>query len=458
MKNIGILLPIFSLPNKYGIGDFGPSAYQFIDILKNNKLNCWEVLPINPIDNCNSPYSPISSMAIEPLFISLELLMKDGLLDSDYELESSTRIDYDKVKEIKFSYLRKAYSNVIKNDTIYNEYLEYLEKENEYAKFISLKKSNNNNSWCEFINSYDEDEYKYQVFLQFVAHKQWFNLKKYANDNNIEIIGDLPIYVNYESSDVYFNQDDFLLEDKKMKYVSGASPDYFCKEGQKWGHPLYDFVNQKNNNYQYMLNKYLYTDKLFDVIRIDHFKAFDAFYKIPIDKTPMHGEWIKSGGDKLLELIFNYVDDNKYVVEDLGADLADLYVLRDKYNLKGMKIFEYCYDFKEFKDNCTNTSNMIVYPGNHDNNTILGWYNSLSDDDKDSLNTFLEKYNGSINQKIIKYLYNQPFKYLVFMIQDILEQDENYRINIPGMSGNQWSYRLESFNDIDNKLKILFNE
>ena len=459
MKHIGILLPIFSLPNKYGIGDFGYSAYKFIDILKRNNMECWEVLPINPIDDSNSPYSPISSTAIEPLFISLELLIQDGLLDNDYEIESSSRIDYKKVKKMKDEYLRIAYSNITNNKELYEDYLKYLDDTNEYAKFIAYKRANNNKSWSEFdAVNYDEREYKYQVFLQFVAHNQWFKLKKYANDNNIEIIGDLPIYINYESSDVYFNQDDFLLEDKKMKYVSGASPDYFSADGQKWGHPLYDFDNQMKNNYRYMLNKYLYTDKLFDVIRIDHFKAFDCFYKIPIDLPPIAGEWIKSPGDDLLKLIFSYVAPNKYIVEDLGAELDTLYKLRDKYNLKGMKIFEYSYDFKTFKDNCTNTSNMIVYPGNHDNNTILGWYNSLSNEDKDSLNKFLNNYTGTINQKIIKYLYNQPFKYLVFMIQDILELDENYRINIPGIGDNQWSYRLENFNEIDAKLEKLFSE
>lgn len=459
MNNVGILLPIFSLPTKYGIGDFGPSAYQFIDILKNNKLNFWEVLPINPIDNSNSPYSPISSIAIEPLFISIEILIEEGLLNSDYNLDNSNRIDYNSARKIKDKYLRISFNNILNNDELYHEYLEYLKEDNEYAKFIAIKKSNNNKSWCDFDTEvYDEEEYKYQVFLQFVAHRQWFNLKKYANDNSVKIIGDLPIYVNYESSDVFFNQSDFLLENKQMKYVSGASPDYFSVDGQKWGHPLYNFDNQKQNNYKYMLNKYLYTDKLFDVIRIDHFKAFESFYKIPIDKPPVHGEWIKSPGNEILKLLFNYIDCQKYIVEDLGSDLDELHILRDKYNLTGMKVFEYTFDFESNHDNCINTSNMIVYPGNHDNNTILGWYNNLTNTEQEALNKFLNKYAGTINEKIIHYLKEQPYKYLIIMLQDVLELDETYRINIPGMCGNQWGYRLENFNNIESKLQNLFNE
>lgn len=458
MKKIGILLPIFALPTKYGIGDFGPSAYQFIDILKNNNLNCWEVLPINPVDEYNSPYSPLSSMAIEPLYISLDLLKEWKLLNCDYSLINDERINYELVKNQKDKYLRIAFNNLSSNNHLYNEYLKYAKEKNEYAMFVALKCANNDKSWRNFTNDYDIEEYKYQLFLQFIALKQWFILKKYANDNAIEIIGDLPIYVNYESSDVYFNQDDFLLENKMMKYVSGASPDYFNINGQKWGHPLYDFNHQKLNNYQYFLDKYLYTDKLFDVIRIDHFKAFDAFYKIPIASDPIAGEWIKSPGKDILKLIFKYVDANKYIVEDLGTDLNSLYELRDNYRLKGMKIFEYCFDFKLKRDNCINTSNMIVYPGNHDNNTILGWYNNLTIDEQNILNNFLIDYKGTINQKIIKYLLNQPAQYVVFMIQDVLELDEKARINVPGIENNQWNYQLKNFNNIDSKLKQLFNE
>lgn len=458
MKQIGILLPIFSLPSQYGIGDFGPRAYQFIDILKNNNIKYWEVLPINPVDDSNSPYSPMSSSAIEPMFISLDLLISLGLLIKCESLELTDRIDYQQVKEHKQKYLRDAFSNLAKHSELYNKYLAYLNEDNEYAKFMALKKANNYKSWCDFDVSYDIEEYEYQVFLQFIAHLQWFNLKKYANDNNVEIIGDLPIYVNYESSDVYFNKDIFLLDDNQMKYVSGASPDYFSSEGQKWGHPLYNFDNLKLNNYQYMIDKYLYTDKLFDIIRIDHFKAFDSFFKIPIDKSPKYGEWIKSPGEELLDLIFKNVNHNKYIVEDLGDDLNNLYVLRDKYQLAGMKIFEYSFNFGRNKDECINTSNMIVYPGNHDNNTILGWYNGLSISEQNILNKFLNKYDGSINKKIIKYLLEQPYKYLIFMAQDILEQDENYRINIPGIGNNQWSYRLVNLDEFDKSLNTIFSE
>lgn len=455
MKNIGILLPIFALPTKYGIGDFGPSAYQFIDILKDNNLKYWEVLPINPTDNSNSPYSTASSLAINPLFISIDDLISLKLLTETYSIEVSSKIDYQKIK-IKDKYLRIAFNNLKNNNNLYLEYLDYIKNENEYAKFMALKIKNNNDSWINFKDDYDLEEYNYQMFLQFIAQREWFNLKKYANNNNIEIIGDLPIYPSYESSDLYFHHHEFILNDNKMEFVSGASPDYFNCEGQKWGHPLYDFEYQRNNNYKYMLNKYLYVDSLFDIIRIDHFKAFDAYFKIPINKSPKSGTWIKSNGDLMLEYIFKFVNPNKYIVEDLGTDLNDLYILRDKYNLPGMKIFEYTFDFKnksEFED----SSNMIVYPGNHDNNTIVGWYNGLNVDNKKVLDDFLVNYSGEINEKIIKYLMDKPYKYLIILIQDILGQNEEYRINKPGIADGQWNYRLESFDNIDQNLKKLFN-
>ena len=456
MKNVGILLPIFSLPNKYGIGDFGPSAYNFIDILNKNNLNCWEILPLNPIDADNSPYSPISSTAIEPLFISIDKLIEIGLLSDSYSIVNDGKINYENVRNIKSKYLKMAYANFKENHFLYKEFIKYKENRNiEYAKFMALKATNNYRHWKYFINDYDALEYDYQAFLQFIAEYQWNELKKYAEKNDIKIIGDLPIYVNYDSSDVYFNKKCFMLNNDDLDFVSGASPDYFNTAGQKWFHPLYDFTHQKQDNYQYLIKKYIYNTKLFDVIRIDHFRAFSTFYKIPINKSPKEGMWIEGPSYDFLDNLFSVVNKNKFIVEDLGDNLDEVIKLRDYYNLPGMKIFQYTFDFCYKKDTCLNSSNLVVYPGNHDNNTIIGWYNGLDALQKIALDEFLINYSGNINERVIHYLMNQPAKYLIFMVQDILGLSSDYRINIPGDIKNQWQYRMIDFKEFEEKIKIL---
>lgn len=455
MKNFGILLPIFSLPNNYGIGDFGAEAYKFIDILKENEIEYWEVLPINPIDSNNSPYSPISSLAIEPNFISIDHLKEIGLLKRAYKIECEEKIDYNLVKKTKDKFLRKAYKNFTKENKLYNEYRKYIKNCNtEYAKFMALKKSNKC-GWLKFTKSYDEEEYSYQLFLQFIAQYEWFKLKKYANENGVKIIGDIPIYSNYESSDVYFNQNDFILCNGKMSYVSGACPDEVDVYGQKWNQPVYSFDNQKLNNYKLFMEKYLYTDKLFDLIRIDHFRAFDNFYVVPVNGKPKDGIWLQGPGQSFFDKLFTKISSEKFVVEDIGKLRKQTVELREKYNLPGAKIFEYTFNFKTGQDEYINTSNEIVYPGNHDNNTILGWYNSLNEKEKETLNKFLENYKGTINQKIIKYLNEEPHKYLIVMLQDILEQDAKSRINLPGKNENQWKYRLTDISEVNQKLKYI---
>ena len=348
MKKVGLLLPIFSIPNNYGIGDFGEEAYEFIDILSNFNMSYWEILPINPTDNNNCPYSPTSSFAINPLFISLEELKKINLLTDIKKLPITKRIDYQYVKKYKESYYHIAYNNFNSNHPLYKEYLKYLDTSNEYALFMSLKANNNNCSWYNFINKYDENEFKYQSFLQFIAEYQWLNLKAYANKKNISIIGDLPIYVTYESSDIYYHRQSFQLNKDKMEYVSGASPDYFSSDGQKWGNPIYDFDFQKKDNYQYLLKRYEYANKLFDITRVDHFRAFSSYYKIPIDKSAIDGIWEEGPGHEFIDLLSSKIDLSKLVVEDLGADLEKVYLLRDYYKLSGMKIFMYTFNLLPF--------------------------------------------------------------------------------------------------------------
>lgn len=435
--NIGVLLPIFSLPSKYGIGDFGYEAYEFIDILKANNIKYWEILPIH--ESGRYPYSPISYYALNKNFISLDKLIDMGLLkDVEYKSKNS-RIKYDDFKE---KYYKEAYSNFQENE----EYLKFCtnSKINEFAKYMSKREN--------------EDE-SYYLFLQYILDKQWRELKEYANKNDVEIIGDMPIYPDFNSCEVEYNSKCYELENGSMKFVSGASPDYFNSEGQKWGHPLYDFKYMKKDNYLYLLERYKEFLNRFDIVRIDHFRAFDTYYKIPIDKTAKDGFYVEGPGSDFFDKLFEFTLPERFIVEDLGDIRKETEILRDKYNFTKMKIVQYTLDLKNKIDNYNDCENMVIYTGNHDNNTIVGWYNSLSNDEKENLLEFLKLndcYNERINVAMINYCLKSQAKYAIFPVQDIIGLDENSRINLPGHEyEDNWSWELLDFEELKNNIKIL---
>ena len=435
--NIGVLLPIFSLPSKYGIGDFGYEAYEFIDILKANNIKYWEILPIH--ESGRYPYSPISYYALNKNFISLDKLIDMGLLkDVEYKSKNS-RIKYDDFKE---KYYKEAYSNFQENE----EYLKFCtnSKISEFAKYMSKREN--------------EDE-SYYLFLQYILDKQWRELKKYANKNDVEIIGDMPIYPDFNSCEVEYNSKCYELENGSMKFVSGASPDYFNSEGQKWGHPLYDFKYMKKDNYLYLLERYKEFLNRFDILRIDHFRAFDTYYKIPIDKTAKDGFYVEGPGSDFFDKLFEFTLPERFIVEDLGDIRKETEILRDKYNFTKMKIVQYTLDLKNKIDNYNDCENMVIYTGNHDNNTIVGWYNSLSNDEKENLLEFLKLndcYNERINVAMINYCLKSQAKYAIFPVQDIIGLDENSRINLPGHEyEDNWSWELLDFEELKNNIKIL---
>ena len=435
--NIGVLLPIFSLPSKYGIGDFGYEAYEFIDILKANNIKYWEILPIH--ESGRYPYSPISYYALNKNFISLDKLIDMGLLkDVEYKSKNS-RIKYDDFKE---KYYKEAYNNFQECE----EYIKFCtnSKISEFAKYMSKREN--------------EDE-SYYLFLQYILDKQWRELKKYANKNDVEIIGDMPIYPDFNSCEVEYNSKCYELENGSMKFVSGASPDYFNSEGQKWGHPLYDFKYMKKDNYLYLLERYKEFLNRFDIVRIDHFRAFDTYYKIPIDKTAKDGFYVEGPGSDFFDKLFEFTLPERFIVEDLGDIRKETEILRDKYNFTKMKIVQYTLDLKNKIDNYNDCENMVIYTGNHDNNTIVGWYNSLSNDEKENLLEFLKLndcYNERINVAMINYCLKSQAKYAIFPVQDIIGLDENSRINLPGHEyEDNWSWELLDFEELKNNIKIL---
>ena len=267
MKERGILLPIFSLPSKYGIGDFGNEAYEFIDILSENGMNYWEILPINA---CNRlPYSPLSYYALEEDYISLDKLKESGLIENPEKREIRDRAVYDNFKE---KYYREAFSKFRKNK--------------EYEEFI---KSEEINEYAEYISSIKGESKEYYLFLQYILYRQWMELKEYANSKNIKIIGDMPVYPTFDSAETKYHPECFEMENGQFTFEAGTPPDYFNSEGQKWNSPVYNVENMKKDNYKYLVKRFKYHLKLFDKVRVDYFRGYDSFFKIPIGKTGREG-------------------------------------------------------------------------------------------------------------------------------------------------------------------------
>jgi 4-alpha-glucanotransferase len=304
----------------------------------------------------------------------------------------------------------------------------------------------------------ENESVDYYLFLQYILDKQWKELKEYANLKNVKIIGDLPIYPDYNSCELEYYSKYYDLEDGKMKYVSGASPDYFNSEGQKWGHPLYNFNEMKKDNYKYLIDRYMEFLKRYDIVRIDHFRAFDTYYKIPIELSAKYGFYVEGPRESFFDELFKYTTSDRFIVEDLGDITKETEALRDKYHFTKMKILQYTLNLKNIKDEYDDSENMVVYTGNHDNNTIIGWYNNLSDSEKENLKTFLKNnncYDEKINVALIKYCLKSSGKIVIIPVQDILGLDENSRINLPGHEfDDNWSWKLLNFEELKNSINV----
>ncbi len=437
MKEKGILLPIFSLPSKYGIGDFGYEAYQFIDILSENNIKYWEVLPINECDK--HPYSPISYYALEEDYISLDKLKEDKLIKEVEIRENKDRVVYDNFKE---KYYKEAFSNFRPN----NEYYEFiiLQEINEYAEFISQKTGNSK---------------EYHLFIQYILYKQWMELKYYANSKNVQIIGDMPVYPVFESVETKYHPEYFEMENGKFTFEAGTPPDYFNENGQKWNSPVYNVENIKKDQYKYLIKRFKYHLELFDKVRIDYFRGYDSFFKIPIGKTGKEGFYIDGVSYGFFDELFKdkNIKIENFIIEDLGEIREETVKLREHYGFTRQKILQFTIDLDNLYDRDNESENVLVFPGNHDCNTIYGWYKTLDDEHKGKLKEFLRRnecYDINVNIGIMQYLSKCKAKMPVIMVQDILGLDEESRINIPGIeSPKNWSWKLIDFNDLKDRIK-----
>lgn len=443
VKSEGIFLPVFSLPNNHGIGDFGKCAYDFVDLLSNYGIKYWQILPLNPINENNNPYSPVSSFAINPLYISIDLLNEWGLLNEEYTIENNNKINYSEVKKYKYAFFKRSYIKFVNSGILKAEYDNFVSTcIDEFPKYAHMK--------------YNED-INYQFYLQFLAYKQWMKLKEYANSKGVMIIGDVPMYVDQASSDVFHHTNNFLMVNGKMSFVGGVKKGIYTDTEEVWTQPLYDFENMRKDGFKYLLDKYKYACSLYDVVRIDNFTAFESFYKIPYGMTVDKGTYEKGIGKEFLNILFNKYNPSKFIVDDLYNNTPESNKLRDFYGLSGTKIFKFAFSFEYAEDMMFESKKMSVYTSNYETNTLYGWYDTLTNENKIKLNEFLSKYNGSINTKVIKYLLESEYRYLILNAIDILELDDQARIKIPNSQDN-WTYRISSLKALEQKMEYYFKK
>ena len=470
MRASGILMPVFSLPSRYGIGSFSKSAYQFVDMLKKAGQKYWQILPLCPTSYGDSPYQSFSTYAGNPYFIDLDQLIEEKLLTRkecqacDFG-DDPQDIDYGKLYENRFKLLRKAYERANVGE---NQEFEAYRRENawwldDYALFMAVKDRFDGvawNEWAEDIRlrwsnamDYYRRELYYEIefysYLQFVFMKQWKKLKNYANINGIEIIGDIPIYVAFDSADAWANPELFQFDAENLPTaVAGCPPDGFSADGQLWGNPLYRWDYHRETGFDWWIRRIAYCSELYDVVRIDHFRGFDEYYSIPYgDTTARNGHWEKGPGIALFEAAKNRLGELNIIAEDLGYITDSVKKLVADSGFPGMKVLEFAFDSREKSDYLPYTyeKNSVVYTGTHDNETIAGWYAGLDKSDLKMCTDYMniDRIPGKeYHWDFIRLAMLSVSDLCVIPIQDYLGLDNRARINHPSTLGTNWRWRL----------------
>lgn len=464
----GVLLHPSSLPGKYGIGTLGAGAYQFVDWLYEAGQKVWQILPLGPTDWSHSPYQAYSAFAGNPDLIDLEKLTESGLLQTAMPEDSpafpENRINFGKVLPFRSKLLEEAYENFKLNkgfDT--PEYHHFWDKHwwwlESWSLFDACSQNLPGKDWSKWEVSLQMREeaalFKYYTkyketvnfsrFLQFIFFKQWFEIKNYANSKGISIFGDIPLYVAYNSADVWSNQPLFLLdENRKPALVGGVPPDYFSETGQLWGNPLFDWEKMRKQGYEWWMARIHFNLTLFDLVRIDHFRGLESFWAVPAtEKNAINGSWMKAGGEELLKLLKDQIGPLPIVAEDLGLITEEVDLLRRKFEMPGMKVLQFA--FSEEADNThlphNYTKDFVAYTGTHDNNTTNGWIDSLSLKEKEHV----QKYMGtdSLNAwSFIRKAEESVARIAIVPMQDILGLGTAARMNKPGTVKGNWLWRM----------------
>lgn len=479
MRGSGILLHISSLPGPYGIGTIGKNAYQFIDFLAKAGQKYWQVLPLGPTSYGDSPYQTFSAFAGNPYFIDLDTLVNEGLLDQQdlqtlINSDDPRRVNFEKIYKTRFYVLEKAYNKFIKQGDL-TEFKIFTEANRywleDYSLFMAIKSMNVEGNWLGWSELYrvrDQDtidyfkkEYKERIefwcFVQYKFFEQWLKLKKYANDLGIKIIGDMPIYVAYDSSDVWANPNYWQLDQNLVpKVVAGVPPDYFARTGQLWGNPIYDYTLMEKDGYSWWVKRIEESFKIYDVVRIDHFRGFESYYAIKYtDKTAEFGKWMKGPGNSLFQKIKEELGDLEIIAEDLGFLTPEVYQLLRDTGYPGMKILQFGFDPKEDSEYLPHnySSHSIAYTGTHDNKTLKDWLASITKEEKEFCFAYANiNHEDEAVNKLIKCALSSPSETVIIPLVDYLELGEEARFNIPSTLGNNWVWRMDK-SDLTEKLQ-----
>lgn len=490
MRGSGILLPIFSLPSKYGIGTFGREAYKFIDFLCSAGQSYWQIMPLGPTSYGDSPYSSFSVFAGNPYFIDLELLVEEGfisetdLINVDFG-SNDEYIDYTKLFDNRYKILRKTYNN-----KGYACDLTSFIKQNQwaldYGLFMSLKYRNNQLPWYRWdeklvkrdastliiLNNELKDEINFWIFLQYLFFSQYFKLKEYANKSGISIIGDIPIYVAEDSVDVWAQSRLFMLNENNLPIsVAGVPPDDFSQEGQLWGNPVYNWEYLKETEFEWWINRIAFSFKIYDVVRIDHFRGFDEFWAVPYgSENAINGKWMPTYGKEMFQKVKEKLGNINIIAEDLGIITDSVTKLKNDSGFPGMKVLQFAFDGNpnnpylpiNYEDNS------VAYTGTHDNDTLKGWFEKLELKEKqyvlksvninEKSNVNGQNKNHYIVYELIKTIYNSKANLCIVPLQDFLCLGSEARINTPSTLGDNWRWRFKGSmitDKLEEKIKSL---
>ncbi len=484
----GVLLHPTSLPSKFGIGDLGESAYKFVDFLAASGQKLWQILPLGPTGYEHSPYTMnFSAFAGNPLMISLEQLQSEGLLTSE-ELnptekvaDNPQRVDFDAVTSRKTKILRQAYQRFQESlSKKANPEFEQFCKEqatwlDDYVLFMALLEANDYKAWNFWDNAVARrekdalkaeaekliDAVSYHKFLQFKFFQQWKKIRDYANNKNIKIVGDISIYVCHNSADVWANPEIFQLNSETLEsaYIAGVPPDYFSATGQLWGNPVYDWDKLEETNFAWWIERFRATLQYVDIVRIDHFRGFEAYWRVPAgEETAINGEWVKGPDAKFFETLASTLGSLPVMAEDLGIITPEVEELRDRFDFPGMRILQFAFGGDD--DNAylphNYIQNCVVYPGTHDNDTTIGWWNSTGEQEKQHVARYLEYSSPEeikeINWEFIRMALSSMGDLAILSVQDLLDLDSSGRMNDPSVNAGNWRWRYESSDQLTPEL------
>ena len=469
----GSLLHPTSCPSPYGIGDLGQDAYDFVDFLEKSGQHLWQILPLTPTGFGDSPYQSFSAFAGQPLLISPAHLKELGLLEeaelSDCPRGDGHHVDYGTIIPWKFKILASAFSRFLHTsdkmlleeyDAFYNANQFWLD---DYALFMACKAMHDGKDWLSWEEAYRRptdslkkelkkqlsNEIQYHYFVQFLFFKEWYALKKYANEKDIQIIGDIPIFVSLDSADAWANQHLFQLDSKGYPTsVAGVPPDYFSTTGQLWGNPLYNWDAHKKEGYKWWISRIRNQLDLLDYLRIDHFRGFEAYWAVPFgEETAINGTWKHGPKEDLFLAIEKALGKNLPIIaEDLGVITPEVEKLRDQFHFPGMKVLQFAFESTEestFLPHQFTTTNCVCYTGTHDNDTSAGWYQTASEYSRDKVRRYMNTDASSIHFDFIRTCLGSIAAYAVFPLQDVLGVGKEGRMNCPGVADGNWAWRYQ---------------